>query len=813
MKKLYHLVMICLLWGVSISLFAQNPTEHPIFRGDTLTFNGVVKAKANDAILIGANILVRGLGIGVAADANGFFSLRLPPGEYTLEISYIGYETKRYVLSLFRSAAHTFYLEEQINYLEEIEVSDQNRDQNVSSTSIGVTRLGIKSIRELPTLMGEADIVRGIQTLPGVTTVGEGATGFNVRGGNIDQNLLLMDDIPIFNTSHLMGFISVFNPDAVRNVDFYRGGIPATYSGRTASVLDISLREPSGERISYQGGIGLIANRLTIEGPLIKNKLNFLIAGRGAWADYLFPLLPEEGIKDTRANYYDLTAKLNYKLGEQSQLFLTGYLSKDAFKISGDSLTSLEVNASSTLFKWKTAGANLRWNYFFNNQFSFNASFTVSDYQPQFSIPDEAYAAKFTSGILYQNAKAEANYFSEQHEVRTGVSATTYRIRPGSLLPDSPLSAINRVELPEEKGLELGIYINDTWQIGKRLSLMLGLRYSWFGLRGPGRVYQYESDKPIDIATLTDTTFFNSGIIEQYSGLEPRAALRLALNDQVSVKLGYNRMIQYVQLVTNTTSALPTARWKLSDPYIQPQIADQLSIGYFHNFANDNIEASVELYYKTLENMPDYRSGANLLLLDATETVILQGEGRSYGVEFLLRKNRGRLNGWLSYTFSQSDILVNSPYPEDALFSGAYYPTNFNRPHSLSIIANYRQSRRVTLSANFTYITGRPATFPADKYFVGGVFLPNFSDRNQDKIPDYHRLDIGLTLEPNPYNKKRWQGRWTFSLYNFYARNNAFSIFFKTKNPGTTNSNGRLGSYRLSVIGSVVPSITYDFKF
>lgn len=805
-----YLLLFCLT-GL-LSARAQE-TLHPMLRGDTVVFTGIVKSKDQQP-LIGANIKVKGLTTGAVTDTDGAFRLPLKVGKHQIEISYLGYETARFIIEIFNTSSHIFFLEESVNLLETIEVSDQGVDRNVRSTDISVSRLSVQSIKSLPSLLGEADVIRGLQTLPGVTTVGEGATGFNVRGGSIDQNWVLLDDIPLFNTSHLLGLFSVFNPDVVRDVIFYRGGIPATYGGRSSSVLDVRLRDPARDGWKFRGGVGLVSQRLTAEGPIAGKSLTMSIAGRAAFPQYLFSLLADDRLRSTQAGYYDLTGKVKWQPSDRDQIALTAYFSGDLFKMAGDSLTGLEVNASSTRFRWYSEGASLRWSHFFTTQWSTSLVTAVSNYRPNFSIPDDAYAATYRSGLYYKNGKLEVNHYGDNHEGAAGASLSTYRIQPGDLQPDNDLSAINPVTLQEEQALEAAAYINDQWNISERLSLMLGLRYVWFVNRGPGHVLRYEPDEPRDALTLTDTAFYGKGeALARYGGFEPRLALRWSLGAQSAIKLGVNRMAQYVVLISNTTAALPTDRWKISDPYVKPLTSDQAAIGYFYNAKDHTIETSIEFFYKKQKNAPDFRSGTSLLLLDAPETAILQGDGRAYGMELMIRKLKGRLNGWLSYTYSQSELLINSPYPEDEAFSGAYYPANFNRPHMLNIAANYRHSAKVSYAANFVFSSGRPATFPVDKYYVGGVYVPNYVSRNLDVIPAYHRLDLSMTIEPPRKEGRKGQARWQISLYNVYARKNAFSIFFKTRNSSPIRANNRVEAYRLSVLGTIIPAISYEFQF
>lgn len=780
---------------------------------DTFSFTGTVR-DANKIALPGASVQVENTGVGVSTDVNGFFILRLPAGNYNLIVSYLGYDATKVEIALNRNIAQIITLEESISQLEEIVVRDRAADYNLRSTEIGVNQLNAQTIRQLPSLLGEADVVRSVLLLPGVTTVGEGAGGFNVRGGNTDQNLVLMDDVPLFNTSHLLGLFSVFNPDAVQKMTFYRGGIPAQYGGRSSSVLDIQLKDPDLQTLHLNGGVGLLASRLLIEAPIVKNTLSAYAAGRVSYADYLFDFLPDEDLKQTRANFYDMVTKWKWRWNDRNQVQFMGYLSRDAFRLPGNNVQTVGVNANSTLFEWQTSIYSLRWTHFFNERLFSNFLIAHNDYQPGYKIDASTSNARLDSRVLYQNAKLDVQQNLEKHQINYGISAIRYQIEPGHLQPTSAASAINPILLPTENALEAAFYLGDNWTISEKMSLSYGIRYSWFANLGPATVYDYDIERPRENNTTIGSTFYNDGkIIKTYQGAEPRAAFNWRMTPVSSIKMGYNRMQQYVQLISNTTAALPIDRWKVSDTYLKPQVTDQLSLGYFQNFKENAFETSVEFFYKNIDNLTDYRSGVNFLLLEKTETALLQGKGRSYGVELLVRKNTGRLNGWLTYTYSQAEILVNSPYPEDAVFSGSYYPTNFNRPHVLNTIVNYRLNGRITFSANFTYSSGRPVTYAQDKFYVGNLYVPSFVDRNRDEIPDYHRLDLGMTIEPKRRPNQRWENRWTFSLYNAYFRKNPYSVFFQTQNNNNQQVSNRVNAFRLAVIGTMVPSMTYEFKF
>ncbi len=812
MKKLLPFLLTLIVLTISLSeSYAQALSN-------TYLVDGTIKRMADGKPLPNVNVSIEGAKYGVTTNQDGYYLLSLPKGTFTIVYSFVGYETRKIIYEVTTKA------DQQINFdmieasveLDEVEVQDRAVNHNISDPKIGVNRLNIKTIKRLPAFMGEVDIIRSLFTLPGVTTVGEGATGFNVRGGSIDQNLVLMDDAPVFNSSHLMGFFSVFNPDVVKTIDFYRGGVPAQYGGRTSSVLDIKLKTASeAQKLSIQGGIGLVASRVMVEGPIIKDKLYFITAARGSFSDFLFKYVPNNSVKGTKANFYDITQKLEYKISEKDRIYFTGYLGKDVFKLSGDSLALEEVNASSTRFEWQTTNGTLRWNHIFNDKVFANLTGVISDFQSNLINPEGDNAFEIRPRITYKNLKADVNFLAgKNHQFDAGISVISYNIDPGSLIPTSATPTINPQIIPSEKSLESAIYLNDEWKISNRITLMYGLRYSHFQAVGPYTVNSYQEGQPRDSLLIASRKSYADGeTIATTGGLEPRLALRIGLTENTSVKFSYNRMRQYIQLVSNTTAALPTDRWKGSDAYINPQIADQLSVGYFQNLKGNEIELSAEVYYKTIQNITDYKDGERLLLAKYIETILLQGKAQAYGFEFMLKKKQGRLTGWTTYTYSQTNLTVNSIFPVEQINRGLTYPANYNKPHIFNLIANYQHSKRMSYSANFTYSTGRPVTYPEDKYYVGGIYIPNYTLRNNEQIPDYHRLDVSMTIEANPYKKRRWQNSWVFSIYNLYSRKNAYSVFFKPKNSNIYLYYNRVNAFQLSIFGSILPSITYNFKF
>ncbi len=776
---------------------------------------GTVKNSVTGEPIEGVNVFIKDLNVGVTTDSAGYFIMFLPQGVHSVQFSYVGYVEKKRNIALNRPVTLNMVLEESSQLLQEVSVSGQAEDHNISSAEIGVSKMSMKTIEQMPSFMGEVDVMKSLLMLPGVSTVGEGTTGLNVRGGNIDQNLILLDDAPVFNSSHLMGLFSVFNPDMVKDVTFYRGAIPAQYGSRVSSVLDIKIRNPETERLKVQGGVGLISNRLLLEGPIGGDKLSFLIGGRASFSDYLLKLSPNKSIQDTRANFYDITGKLLYKLNDNNKLQVSFYRAHDGFKLAGDSLSAVEVNASSSEFNWETANATFRWDHAFSQNFIANFVGVYSDYNAIISNPETTNGFDLTSSVKYRKLKTDFSWFSAGgHAIMFGAAATNYVIEPGHLQPFSDESNVNELLLETEQGLEMAAFVSDEIAFNDKVTLMLGLRYSYYQSMGPRRVYAYQDGVPYSIESIQDTTFYEKGEkIASYHGPEPRFSLKYSLNRSSSIKLGYNRMRQYLQLVSNTTAALPIDRWQLSNSYSAPLIADQLSVGYFKNLQNNVYEVSSEVFYKTVQNATDYKDGADLLLNQALETAILQGSGYAYGLELQTKKNLGRLTGWLSYTYSQSRQLVSGQYEDEQINAGQYYPTNFNKPHILNISATWKESARVNFSANFTYSSGRPVTYPDDKYYVYGLYIPNYVSRNQNKIPDYHRLDLAMTVEPNPASTSKWKGSWTFSVYNVYARKNAYSVFFKPSNQSFAQYLNQANAYKLSIFGTIFPSITYNFSF
>jgi ferric enterobactin receptor len=578
------------------------------------------------------------------------------------------------------------------------------------------------------------------------------------------------------------------------------------------------LKDANAQKFSMQGGVGLVSSRVMVEAPIIKDKsgdsrLSFFVASRFSYVGYLFKILPQQNIKNTQADFYDITAKMEFRPTKKDKIALTAFTGFDKFKVAGDSLANLEVNASSSLFNWRTTNATLSWVHSFGNKFTSKISGVYSSYDANIINPDSALAFKLASNIVYKNIKADFNYLpSEKQKIDFGVSAIDYQIQPGKLTPDNIASQVNPITLRNESNLESAIYANDEIEITKRFSVLLGLRYSYFGNKSEGYTYKYQDGLPKSKETIVDSTLNGSGFNQTYGGIEPRFSAKYSLNENASIKLSLNRMRQYIQLISNTTAALPTARWKSSDAYTKPQIADQVSIGYFQNLKDNKIEASIEFFYKKLTNVSDYKDGANLLLDKFPEASILQGTGRAYGAELYVKKNIGLITGWVSYTYSQTEFLIKGTHETETINNGEYFPPNYNKPHILNLIASYQATKRLSFSTNFTYSTGRPITYPLAKFYVGGLVVPYYANRNQDNIPNYVRLDLAMNIDANPYKTQRFKGSWNFSVYNALNTRNAYSIFFRTKTRYAQYYN-RVDIYKLSILGSMIPSISYNFKF
>ncbi len=778
-----------------------------------VTIKGTITQANTNTPIYGVNILIPQTGYGTTTDSLGNYEMTILKGNFLIKITHQGYFSKNFQLDATKNATQNFTLDEKVNDLAEIEVSAKSANQNVKSLSTGVSSLNYKALKKLPTLLGEVDIIKSLFTLPGVTTVGEGASGFNVRGGNIDQNLILLEEAPIFNSSHLMGFFSVFNPDAFRDFNFYRGGVPAQFGGRVSSVLSVNLKDANASKFSINGGVGTISSRLFIESPIIKDKLSFFVAGRISYVDQVVNLFKIKRLSGSKANFYDVTAKVEYKPTKKDRISVSAFIGNDNFKLAKDTISTIDENTDAR-YHWTSRNLSTSWSHYFGPKFTLKTHGIFANYDVDIINTDSASAFTLSSSIAYRSLKSVLIFTpNEKHEAEIGVQVNSYLIKPGSLLPTLETSNKNPALLPDERALESAVFVNDKFKINSKFDMGIGLRFALYQALGSGKVYNYEANQPRSTLSLTDSTMFQKGdVIQQYSSIEPRISFNYSINANSSIKASANRMSQFINLLSNTTAALPSDRWKLSDVYTKPQYSNQFSIGYFRNSKDKTYELSAELFYKQLFNAIDYKDGETLILNPKPETVILQGDGFAYGAELFIKKNLGVLTGWLSYTYSQTLIKIVGDSPEETINNGNYFPPIFNRPHSFNAVGSYQASKTVSFSGNLNFTSGRAITYPASKLFLSGSFLPYYNSRNQSQIPNYFRIDLSMNIETHPYRTKGYRSNWNFSLYNILFRRNAYSVFLRQQTPFNIYDS-KVKIYKLSVLGSIIPSLTYNFKF
>ena len=772
------------------------------FGQEKVTLSGVVSDANNNETLIGVSVYVSELNIGAYTNEYGFYSITLPKGNYTLQISYIGFETFSEKLEIDQNVKKNFSLKESKQELKEVVITENAYKTNIKKPEMSVNKLAISTIKQMPVLMGEVDIIKSLLFLPGVTNAGEGQSGFNVRGGGADQNLVLLDEATLYNTSHVFGLFSVFNADAIKDLKLYKGGIPSRFGGRAASVLDVYQKDGNSNKFSMNGGIGLISSRLLAEGPIVKDKGSFLIAGRGSYAHLFLKLTDNKN----SAYFYDLNTKLNYKLNENNNLYLSGYFGRDIFNLN-ESFRNIYGN--STL--------NMRWNHLFSDKLFSNLSVIYSNYF--YGLELDFIGFNWESTIQNYNLKYDFKYYSsEKTKFNFGVNVTKYDINPGTIEPLDENSSINFRQLDKKYAFENGLYADIEHNLTDKISVMAGLRFSSFYRVGASIINYYDNNQPVlydeelkiyEKATPTSTKYFGSNEkIADYSNFEPRLTVSYEIDKDQSVKAGYNRMVQYMQLVSNTASPTPLDVWTPSDNYIKPQIADQIAVGYFKNFKDGDYTLELETYYKKVQNRIDYIDGADLIANEAIEQVILNGRMRSYGLEMMLRKNEGRLNGWISYTLSRSEQQTPGRTPtEIGINNGDWYRSAYDKTHNLAVTGSYKLNKKWSFGANFTLQSGQPVTYPTGKYVFQGVTVPSYNSRNEDRLPAYHRMDVSATLTPKKYENKKFKGEWVFGIYNIYSRYNAASITFRQNAETGANE-----AVKLSIFG-IVPSVSYNFKF
>nr|WP_299388876.1 TonB-dependent receptor [Allomuricauda sp.] len=774
------------------------------------TLSGTVSEGKSNETLIGVTVAFPELQTGVATNEYGFYSITLPAGKYEVVVSYLGYQDIRETINLNSNIKKDFSLFEGLEELEEVVVTDESKRLDIRKPQMSVNTLAVQTIKQIPVVLGEADVIKSLILLPGVTNAGEASSGFNVRGGAADQNLILLDEATIFNSSHLFGFFSVFNPDAIKDVKLFKGGIPARYGGRVSSVLEIFQKEGNSKELKVNGGIGAVASRLLVEGPIDKDRTAFLAGGRASYAHLFLPLFDI----DDKAYFYDLNTKINHKINDNNSIFLSGYFGRDLFSIN-DSFVNTYGNAV----------GNFRWNHLFSDKLFSNLSLIYSDYF--YGLELDFVGFEWDSGIQNFNLKYDLkHYLNDKFQLNYGLNNIYYVFNPGKIKPNREDSGIVEEQLTKKYANESAAYVDVEHKLSDKLSFNYGLRVSLFNRLGQDELFVYENGQAVEFdpfqlvyreATPIDTINPGRGTnLSSFTNLEPRVSMAFAMNPNNSVKASYTRLAQYLHLLSNTSSPTPLDVWTPSGPFIEPQLLDQYAIGYFRNINNGEYTVELEGFYKDIQNRIDYIDGADLIANNAIEQVILNGEARAYGLEFLLRKNEGRFQGWLAYTLSRSEQRTPGREAvedngrsnlETGINFGEWYSTPFDKTHDIALYGSFDLNERLNFNANFVYQTGQPTNYPVGQFEFQGLVVPFFGLRNQTRLPDYHRLDISATLRNKPKRNRKFESEWVLSVYNVYNRRNAASINFR-QNQDT----GRNEAIRTSIFG-IIPAITYNFKF
>lgn len=747
------------------------------------TISGYIKDAKTGEDIIGATVTVKEIPRkGSTTNAYGYYSITLPAGNYQISTQYLGYNSQSQKVNLIKSLKIDFQLSEKSNELNEVIVSSVRRNDNITKLEMGVQKLNTKELESIPVLFGEKDVLKTIQLLPGIKSAGEGSSGFNVRGGATDQNLILLDEANVYNASHLMGFFSVFNSDAIKDISVYKGNEPAEYGGRLSSVLDIKMNDGNDKKIGVSGGIGLISSRLTVEGPIVKNKGSFIVSARRTYADLFLKLSKDTTINNARLYFYDINAKGNYRINDKNRIYLSGYYGKDVLGL-GD---TFGIN-------WGNGTATMRWNHLFSDRLFSNTSAIFSNYDYNINI-NSGVEMNIISRIQDYSLKQDFQLFNGTNStLKFGFNSIYHKIIPGAI---SANSGVDLKTLTNKYAWENALYFSHQYSFSDKFSVEYGARLSTFSLIGPGDFYTYNDD-----GTTKDTTNYKSGqFVKSYFYIEPRATFNYILNQQSSIKAAYSRNVQNLHLLSNSTSGNPTDLWIPSSNNVKPEIADQISFGYYRNFYDNKYEFSTEIYYKALQNQIDYKNGAQLNFNNNVESQILEGTGRAYGMEVFFKKKYGKFNGWISYTLSRTERKFAE------INHGNYYPAKQDRTHDVSIVGIYDLNKKWTVSATWVYNTGNAVTFPTGKYEVDGRTVMYYSDRNANRMPAYHRLDLGATW--NVKKTDKFESSWTFSIYNAYARENAYMITFQTSETDPTKTEAVQ-----TTLFKLIPSVTYNFKF
>lgn len=755
------------------------------FGQEKYTVSGTIRSEKTGELIIGATISVKNSHIGISSNEYGFYSIMLPSGSHELEFSAVGYKTFSILIVLNKNMEKDIVLLNEMKDLETVSVTGIAKGRTISGTQMGIERLTIAEVKTIPMLFGEKDILKAIQFLPGIKSAGDGNSGFYVRGGSTDQNLILLDEAPVYNASHMMGFFSTFNPDVVKDITVYKGGMPAQYGGRLSSVLDIKMNEGNNQNMSVSGGIGLISAKLNVEGPIQKNSSSFLFTGRRTYADLFTGLAKDSNVKTSKLYFYDYNAKMNYTLSRKDKIYVSGYWGRDVLKLNNQ-----------FGIDWGNRTGTLRWNHIFNNNIFSNTSFIYSDFDYKIAVYNTNNSLHIFSKIRDLNLKQEFQWYaSNEHSLRFGINSIYHKIKPGEV-SSSGNSGFDDLYLQNRFSWDNAVFITDTWKPASWFNLTYGLRFSSFGIYGPGDFYNVD-----DEGNITDTLTYKKGqLVKNYFNIEPRVAAGFIINNTTSLKLSYIRNTQNLHLIANYTTNTPTDKWLASTNIIKPEISDMVSMGWYKNFSNNVYEFTTEAYYKKMYNQIDYRSGADVFTNNAIESQILFGIGRTYGWECMLKKKTGRFTGWLSYTLSKTERKIGD------INDGEWYNARQDRTHDVGVVLNYRLSDHWDLSANWVYYTGEAVTFPSGKYVIDNQIVFYYTKRNHDRMPDYHRLDLGATWQLK--RRGRLSHELAFGLYNAYGRENAYLIYFRVNENDTSKTEAVQTS-----LFKFVPSISYNFKF
>jgi hypothetical protein len=788
-KKIFYIIFL-----LSLHAFSQEKS----------TISGSVYDSNNNETLIGVSIYFPELSTGTTTNEYGFYSITIPTGIYKVQVSYLGFTSIVESINLSEKITKNFKLTEETESLNEIIIEGNIEKLNIRTPQMSVNKLTAATIKQIPVVLGEADIIKALLLLPGVTSAGEGASGFNVRGGAADQNLILLDEAIVFNSSHLLGFFSVFNPDVIKDVKLYKGGIPARFGGRLSSVLDIYQKEGNSKNFNLTGGIGLVSSRLLAEGPIVKEKSSFIVGGRASYAHLFLPLFDN----DNKAYFYDLNSKINYRFNDNNNVFLSTYFGKDVFGISDNFVN-----------KYGNTVVNLRWNHLFSDKIFSNLSAIYSDYF--YGLILDFVGFEWNSGITNFNLKYDfKHYLNDNFKLSYGINNIYIKFNPGEIVPNRADSGIQSEKLIDKYANEFAAYLEAEHSINDKLTLQYGARFSNFTRLGQDEINVYANDNPViynsqfkkyeSAEAIATESYKRSDALTSFNNFEPRISLSYLLDNQTSFKLSYNRMAQYLHLLSNTASPTPLDVWAPSGKFIKPQLLDQFAAGYFKSIKNGDYSLETEVFYKDIQNRIDYINGANLVANNEIETIILNGQARAYGLEVLFKKNEGNFKGWLAYTLSKSEQKTQGRTAnEPGINQGEWYNTPYDKTHDISINTSYELSKKWLFNANFLFQTGQPTNYPVGQYEVQGLNVPIYNDntRNADRLPAYHRLDISATLSPESNKNRKWQAEWVFGIYNLYGRQNAASINFRQNRETFRNE-----AIQTSIFG-LVPSVTYNFKF